>query len=272
MHKSLKQWGLAAGLLCSALSPAFAAPSLVLLKPTAAKALITSSQAPVQIVLNEGAAVSDLLATPEVQALADQVDWSRARLSTAALDAQALAQKSALLKRLKALQVAWMRETGSGGLVQSSQQLLQELDRVKVLGRAPLALDPLLNRLSPVGTAGKNPLLSGDYQLWLAPRATQLHMLGLINGPATLPISPGQGLAHYWQAHQLLAGADLGQAYLIQPNGAIALLPVASWNERHREPMPGATLFIGFKPSVLPAEYHDINQQIAELLAHRMPE
>ncbi|MGL6429254.1 capsule biosynthesis GfcC family protein [Aeromonas caviae] len=68
-----------------------------------------------------------------------------------------------------------------------------------------------------------------------------------------------------------LSGSDDTGAYLISPSGKSEWIPVAIWNERHVEAMPGATLFVGFAPSVLPEQYTDLNTRMLTLLANRMP-
>jgi len=83
---------------------------------------------------------------------------------------------------------------------------------------------------------------------------------------------PAKGLAEYWQGHSLLPGANPGEVYLIQPDGRVQLSPVAVWNEYHIEPMPGATLFAGFDPALLPAQFKNINLRIADMIANRIPE
>ncbi|MFQ2665486.1 capsule biosynthesis GfcC family protein, partial [Aeromonas caviae] len=85
------------------------------------------------------------------------------------------------------------------------------------------------------------------------------------------PVLPAAGLREYWKKLDRLSGSDDTGAYLISPSGKSEWIPVAIWNERHVEAMPGATLFVGFAPSVLPEQYKDLNTRMLTLLANRMP-
>lgn len=208
--------------------------------------------------------LTDLLTNPQ---LPEQSYWPVAQIATQARYEQMLHSKQVLLSDLKTLQMVWMQQQ-RGDLVQSSQQLLRELDQVNVSGRLDIEVDPDVSRSKTIF----NPKLEGAYLLFLAPRRPLLHMVGLINVRESQSITAGAGLGHYWQGHHLLAGGDPAELFLIIPNGKIRQVPVAIWNEQHIEPMPEAILFAGFNPSVLPSNYRDINQRIAQLLVNRIPE
>lgn len=199
--------------------------------------------------------------------LPDHIYWPAAIISSPAQDYLIQQKKEQVLRDLKSLQVFWMRDH-QGGLVQTTQQLLRELDQLDVAGRIKITLDPDLSRIEPVN----NPRLSGKYSLFISDRPSRLYLLGLINSRKSLPHQFAKGLDEYWQGHSLLPGANQGEVYLIQPDGSIDLSPVAVWNQYHIEPMPGATLFAGFDPTLLPARFKNINLRIAELIANRIPE
>ncbi|WP_429232765.1 capsule biosynthesis GfcC family protein [Aeromonas salmonicida] len=212
-----------------------------------------------------GARFSDFLLSSQ---LPSDIYWRSAQISNRQNHAKIMADKITLLNDLKALQVQWMRNGDMGAWVQSSQQIIIEIDRINVTGRLPIVIDPVINR----SHEDKNPILSGDYTLFTSPRSQFIYFTGLINGASRQLLREGAGLADYWQAYSLLAGADLAQAYLIQPTGEVSLVPVAVWNQLHREPMAGATLFVGFDTDLLPAKYKNLNLRIANLLANRIPE
>ena len=216
------------------------------------------------ISLSDSQRLEQLLNAP---GLPGDVYWPAAIISPPAQDESAQQAKEQLLSDLKALQVLWMR-AHQGGLVQATQQLLRELDQLDVAGRIDIKLDPDLSRVEPAN----NPRLSGDYSLYLSRRPSSLYLLGLINSRRSMPHEPAKGLAEYWQGHSLLPGANPGEVYLIQPDGRVQLSPVAVWNEYHIEPMPGATLFAGFDPALLPAQFKNINLRIADMIANRIPE
>lgn len=216
------------------------------------------------ISLSDSQRLEQLLNAP---GLPDDIYWPATIISSPTEEASVQQAKDQLLSDLKALQIVWMREH-QGGLVQATQQLLRELDQLDVAGRIDIKLDPDLSRIEPAN----NPRLVGDYSLYLSRRPSSLHLLGLINSRKSLPHEPAKGLAEYWQGHSLLPGANPGEVYLIQPDGSVQLSPVAVWNEYHIEPMPGATLFAGFDPDLLPDEFKNINLRIADIIANRIPE
>lgn len=217
------------------------------------------------IELHDGARLADLLFNAR---LSKDIYWRTAQIANANTMAKIRTTKETLLKDLKALQVFWMKGGDQGALIQSTQQLLRELDKIPVSGRLPVVLDPARARVDPNG----NPLLEGHYTLFISSRPDFIYFVGLINGRSKQSLQSGAGLADYWTGYSLLAGAEQSEAFLIQPDGTIRHVPVANWNKLHREPMAGATLFIGFDPKVLPEQYGDINVRIANLLSNRVPE
>ncbi|CAJ1820186.1 capsule biosynthesis GfcC family protein [Aeromonas jandaei] len=227
--------------------------------------VVYSNRSIATVKLFSGARLADLLFSSK---LPSNIYWRTAQISNPEYHARIMADKMTLLSDLKALQVQWMRDGDMGEWVQSSQQLLVEIDRLDVSGRLPILLDPVVNRAHE----DKNPMLLGDYTLFISNRSQFIYFTGLINGASRQPLIEGAGLADYWQEYSLLAGADLAQAYLIQPTGEVSLVPVATWNQLHREPMAGATLFVGFDTALLPAKYKNLNLRIANLLANRIPE
>ncbi|WP_323903682.1 capsule biosynthesis GfcC family protein [Aeromonas hydrophila] len=218
-----------------------------------------------KVEVHDGARLTDLLFNTK---LPNDIYWRSAQIANPQAMAAIQVAKETLLKDLKSLQVFWMRGGDQGALIQSTQQLLQELDRIPVSGRLPVLLDPAKSRVDPAG----NPLLKGNYTLFVAPRPGFIYFVGLINGRSKQPLQAGASLADYWQGYSLLAGADPSEVILIQPDGTISRVPVANWNQLHREPMAGATLLVGFDSDVLPEKYRDINIRIANLLANRVPE
>lgn len=192
--------------------------------------------------------------------------WPVVHISTSARQKDVEYQQQALLKDLTLLAKYWQLHD-EDELAHSALQLHQQLQLLHLTGRFELPVDPDIS-LVP---AGVNPVLQGDYQLYLAPRRPQIYLAGLIGHPGERPVLPAAGLREYWKKLDLLSGSDDTGAYLIAPSGKPEWIPVAIWNERHVEAMPGATLFVGFAPSVLPEQYQDLNKRMLTLLANRMP-
>ncbi len=192
--------------------------------------------------------------------------WPVAHISTPARQKDIEYQQQALLKDLTLLATYWQQHD-EDELAHSALQLHQQLQQLHLTGRFEFPVDPDIS-LVP---SGVNPILQGDYQLYLAPRRPKIYLAGLIGHPGEGPVLPAAGLREYWKKLDLLSGSDDTGAYLIAPSGKPEWIPVAIWNERHVEAMPGATLFVGFAPSVLPEQYQDLNKRMLTLLANRMP-
>lgn len=192
--------------------------------------------------------------------------WPVAHISTPARQKDIEYQQQAVLKDLSLLATYWQQHD-EAELAHAALQLNQQLQQLHLTGRFELPVDPDIS-LAP---SGANPVLQGDYQLYLAPRRSQIYLAGLIGRPGEAPVLPAAGLREYWKKLDRLSGSDDTGAYLISPSGKSEWIPVAIWNERHVEAMPGATLFVGFAPSVLPEQYKDLNTRMLTLLANRMP-
>ena len=192
--------------------------------------------------------------------------WPVAHISTPARQKDMEYQQQVVLKDLSLLTTYWQQHD-EDELAHGALQLHQQLQQLQLTGRFEMPVDPDIS-LAP---SGINPVLQGDYQLYLAPRRSQIYLVGLIGHPGEGPVLPAAGLREYWKKLDLLSGSDDTGAYLISPSGKSEWIPVAIWNERHVEAMPGATLFVGFKPSVLPEQYQDLNTRILTLLANRIP-
>ena len=67
-------------------------------------------------------------------------------------------------------------------------------------------------------------------------------------------------------------GADRSYAWVIYPDGRTQKAPVAYWNKRHIEPMPGSLLFVGFADSLWTNKYEALNADILRSLSQRRPE
>ncbi len=192
--------------------------------------------------------------------------WPVAHISTPARQKDMEYQQQVVLKDLSLLTTYWQQHD-EDELAHGALQLHQQLQQLQLTGRFEMPVDPDIS-LAP---SGINPVLQGDYQLYLAPRRSQIYLVGLIGHPGEGPVLPAAGLREYWKKLDLLSGSDDTGAYLISPSGKSEWIPVAIWNERHVEAMPGATLFVGFAPSVLPEQYQDLNTRILTLLANRIP-
>ncbi|ECU5468631.1 hypothetical protein RJ11_22725 [Salmonella enterica subsp. enterica serovar Enteritidis] len=146
--------------------------------------------------------------------------------------------------------------------------LRRQIQAVKVTGRQLVNLDPDVVRVSERG----NPPLKGHYTLWVGPQPTQVTLFGLISQPGSQPFVPGRDVASYLEGQRLLSGADRSYAWVVYPDGRSQKAPVAYWNKRHIEPMPGSIIFVGFADSLWRGTPKAINADILHTLTQRIPE
>ncbi|EED3315509.1 hypothetical protein LT06_003147, partial [Salmonella enterica subsp. enterica] len=146
--------------------------------------------------------------------------------------------------------------------------LRRQIQAVKVTGRQFVNLDPDVVRVSERG----NPPLQGHYTLWVGPQPTQVTLFGLISQPGSQPFVPGRDVASYLEDQRLLSGADRSYAWVVYPDGRSQKAPVAYWNKRHIEPMPGSIIFVGFADSLWRGTPEAINADILHTLTQRIPE
>ena len=219
---------------------------------------------PTPIQLADGARLVQLV-TQLPSVYGTDIYWPASRISTPALDAQMHQEQAALIAALQQLMLS-AESQHQPELAYNSRMLLQLLSSLTVTGRLDAQLDPDWVRIRPE----LNPPLAGKYQLWLARRHPVVQIYGLSSGPDELPLRPGQGVDVYLNSRELFSGADQEWVYLCQPNGQVQRVPVAYWNRLHREPMPGAALFVGFAEDALPTEHADLNRRIATLIAARI--
>jgi len=217
-----------------------------------------------RIQLADGARLEQLV-TQLPGAIAGEVYRPASRISTPALDAQMQQEQAALVATLQQMMLS-AESQHQPELAYNSRMLLQLLSSLTVAGRLDAQLDPDWVRIR----SELNPPLAGNYRLWLARRHPVVQIYGLSSGPDEVPLRPGQGVNAYLNSREFFSGADREWVYLCQPNGHVQRVPVAYWNRLHREPMPGAALFVGFAEDALPTNLADLNRRIATLIAARI--
>ncbi|MCF2054213.1 capsule biosynthesis GfcC family protein, partial [Escherichia coli] len=119
--------------------------------------------------------------------------------------------------------------------------LRQQIQALKVTGRQKINLDPDIVRVAERA----NPPLQGNYTLWVGPPPSTVTLFGLISRPGNQPFTPGRDVASYLSGQSLLSGADRSYAWVVYPDGRTQKAPVAYWNKRHVEPMPGSIIYVG---------------------------
>ena len=189
--------------------------------------------------------------------------WPGAAITSPLAAAQAEREHQALLAELAALAAD---EGGSeAGAINA---LRNQLQAIPVTGRLLVPLDPDTVRVR----SKNNPPLEGHYTLWLGREPSTITLIGLVDKPGKIPFTPGRDAASYLDDINLLSGADRSYAWVIYPDGRTQKAPVAYWNKRHVEPMPGSILFVGFADSLWTKKYEALNAEILRSLSQRRPE
>ncbi|ALR74992.1 capsule biosynthesis GfcC D2 domain-containing protein [[Enterobacter] lignolyticus] len=189
--------------------------------------------------------------------------WPGAVIAAQPQTAVALQQKQALLSRL-----ATLAARSNGDDATAINALRQQLQAVRVVGRQFISLDPDQVRAGQMN----NPPLEGKYSLWVGPQPGTVTLFGLISRPGKVAFTPGRDIASYLDDVSLLSGAGRSDAWVIYPDGRTEKAPVAYWNKRHVEPMPGSTIFVGFADALWTTQYDELNADVLRALAQRIPE
>ena len=189
--------------------------------------------------------------------------WPGAVISEEQATAAAERQHQALLARLAALSAEESADDAA-----SINALRQQIQALKVTGRQKINLDPDVVRVSERG----NPPLQGNYTLWVGAQPTHITLFGLLSHPGKQPFMPGRDVASYLDGQSRLSGADCSFAWVIYPDGRTQKVPVAYWNKRHVEPMPGSIIYVGLSDAVWSSTPDEINADILRTLTQRIPE
>lgn len=109
------------------------------------------------------------------------------------------------------------------------------------------------------------------FELYLTDRPTSVYVVGAVKQAQTLPLVEHAQLDNYLTLlpkGQLLGIADNSTAFVIQPDGKVNEISYAYWNGKAAYFAPGAIIFIAFDS--LPSEFSTLNQDIVELLRHKV--
>lgn len=156
----------------------------------------------------------------------------------------------------------------SGDDAAAINSVRQQLQAIKVTGRQFVNLDPDWVRVHP----RSNVPLQGEYSLWAGPQPSTITLVGLVSSPGVKPFVAGRTADDYLAGVNTLSGADRNFAWVVYPNGETRKAPVAYWNKRHVELLPGSILFVGFSDRLFDSDFNELNQQILTSLTHRIPD
>ncbi|WP_215406304.1 capsule biosynthesis GfcC family protein [Vibrio gigantis] len=152
-----------------------------------------------------------------------------------------------------------------------------ELDQNAVMSQADK--NPLLVSKKTMAVS-KQPASKGispksteqqHFELYLTDRPISVYVVGAVKQAQTLSLVEHALLDNYLTLlpkGQLLDIADNSTAFVIQPDGQVNEISYAYWNSKPAYFAPGAIIFIAFDS--LPSEFSTLNQDIVELLRHKV--
>ncbi|TKE90489.1 hypothetical protein FCV53_15365 [Vibrio sp. F12] len=169
---------------------------------------------------------------------------------------------------------AFAREEPEANLVRQQLASFQYLNRVFIE----------LDRNAVISQSDKNPLLVSSsrtnksstsqtqmFSLYLPQRPTSIQLMGAMKESVTMNLIEHGTLNDYLDALPngfMGESADKSVAYVVQPDGVVQTIQYAYWNEQPVYLAPGAIVFMAFYS--LPSEYSTLNQDIVDLLRHKV--
>jgi len=117
----------------------------------------------------------------------------------------------------------------------------------------------------------EQPNKAQRFDLYLTQRPVDLTLVGAVKQAHKLKLIEHGQLDSYLSVlpkGELLEVADKSTAFVIQPDSHVNEISYAYWNSKQAYFAPGAILFIAFDS--LPSEFSTLNQNIIELLRHKV--
>lgn len=187
-----------------------------------------------------------------------QLDYVQAQLFSSDKQAIIDSKKAQVVAQLKALQA---QEPSVG-----ADKVLAQLDSFQFHYREFTSLDYDLVQSLRDG----NPQLVGNYQLNIGARHNKVSFLGAVKQPERVSHQAQWFLADYFKAlgNVRLDSASHSAALVIQPDGKVMEVAYGLWNFKPHFLAPGALIYVPFKS--LPSEFSTLNQEITDLLRHKV--
>lgn len=174
-------------------------------------------------------------------------------------------QRQDLLNRLKALKEEFQQEQESG-LAASVEKLEKDITGWVLAYRVILPLDPDTVRAKKA----LNPVLTkGHYKLVVGQRPEHIQIEGLVSEQGNLLINTAS-VDTYVDALSVMDGGSTSFVYVLPALDKYLLAKTGLWNKKHQEISPGTVLFVPFEQRHLPQAFNNINEQIVELLLHKV--
>ncbi|WP_233008988.1 capsule biosynthesis GfcC family protein [Rheinheimera faecalis] len=174
-------------------------------------------------------------------------------------------QRTQLLNQLALLKQEF-QQSSEPGLATSVEKLEKNIAGWELAGNMNLPLDPDSVRAKK----SLNPLLSeGQYKLVVTSRPTELQIEGLA-AKQKVSLLNAVSVHSYLDSISLLEGGSSSFVYVMPASGEFFIAKTGLWNKKHQEVLPGTLLFVPFEQRLLPDSFSNINEQIVELLLHKV--
>lgn len=206
--------------------------------------------------------LSDVL-TLQVQD--SHIHWPTARLYSLQLNeiAQLELLRSQVVEQLRIL-VSETSDDANFSAKLAQTQL--EISRWKLAIPLHIELNPALASVRQ----SHNPKITTGQYLLVAKKRTNTVSVFALGGEVFLPHM--QSRPAYDYVHQAIA--DSVQApdfvWLISSNGTPSEIPIGNWNRTEAAVATGTVLFVPIEHPLIQNEFKDLNQQIKQLLVHRV--
>lgn len=174
-------------------------------------------------------------------------------------------QRQELLKVLANLKQAYLLDD-EAELAASTEALSQDVKNWVLAEQLFLALDPDKVRAKPA----LNPMLrAGQYLLQVETRSETITVAGFAQNTEVQFINAADA-SDYFAGIKPLAGASSSFLYILPAAQQVIQAKIGLWNSQRQDVPAGAILYVPFEQRNLPSEFENLNQQIIELLQHRV--
>ncbi len=191
----------------------------------------------------------------------DKVYWPSAALYKVSPELENL--RFELINTIESL----YQDVNNAPLASALINLKKDVMTWRLAKRSPFVVDYDLSRLYPKF----NPNLpSGEYFLSLPTRGTHVKLFGAVTKPALLTHTPQVSVNSYLGKAVLGGYGELDWVYVNNSNGKLIKAPVAYWNHKRMEVIPGGELFVPFRQSIFDSRYQKINELVAQLAINKV--
>lgn len=174
-------------------------------------------------------------------------------------------QRQDVLSQLALLKQEFQQEQ-EFGLVASVEKLEKDITGWVLAYRMSLPLDPDMVRAKKA----LNPILAkGNYKLVVGKRPEHIQIEGLVSEQEN-PLINTASVNTYVVTLSVMDGGSTSFVYVLPALDKYFLAKTGLWNRRHQEISPGTVLFVPFEQRHLPQAFNNINEQIVELLLHKV--